>query len=231
MRWTLLALAMLGCGASSKETKPPGCMDCGPGRTRIDTEKSVHDTLCNRVQIHAQAGCSPFDQMDPALMTGDCGAVASFQLAGMDQCLLESGCDALQQCFVKTRAADAPPPYRGPVRACQLPKEHPDLVLPAGFSRDEIEKSYGHGDRTYADSPSTKDRPIEVCGFPAAGSWLARMTCADGSHPLPTRNDAERARVRNVGEGGRCGRIIDQYTIECPEKSYDVFIDAYRCQQ
>ncbi|MGE3766251.1 MAG: hypothetical protein AB7L94_28625, partial [Kofleriaceae bacterium] len=64
----------------------------------------------------------------------------------------------------------------------------------------------------------------------AAGSWLSRMTCKDGSHPLPTRNDAERVRVGNVGEGGRCGRIIDQYQVECPEMTYDIFIDAYRCE-
>ena len=190
-----------------------------------------HDMLCKRAAHLTELGCAPFDQMDPNLLTGTCAVVTSFQMAGMAMCLVENSCDALNACFTKIRAQPAPPPYRGPTTACQLPKEHADLASPAGFSREQIAQSYGAGAHTYADAPSTKDQPIEVCGFPAAGSWLSRMTCKDGSHPLPTRNDAEGVRVGNVGEGGRCGRIIDQYAVECPEMTYDIFIDAYRCEQ
>ncbi len=232
MRWIIVnvgAIAMLGCGGSTKQTPDNRCVDWGSsGQVSTVDEKATHDALCARARVHAEAGCPPFDRMDPKLITGTCGAVTSFQMAGMDHCLVENDCATLTACFKTTRAADAPRPYRGPRRACQLPKDHDDLAMPAGFSSEEMAQSYGANAVTYADAPSTKDQPIEVCGFPAAGSWLSRMTCKDGSHPLPTRNDAERVRVGNVGEGGRCGRIIDQYQVECPEMTYDIFIDAYR---
>jgi hypothetical protein len=228
----LFAIALLGCGGSSK--KKPECLDCGLGpggmNPRAHDEEMVRKMLCERARVHRDAACAPFDRLDEKLLAS-CGVVTSFQLAGMDQCLGENGCDALSACFEKTRAAENPPPYRGPTRACQVPAEHDDLAFPAGVTRDEMAQSYGVMARTFADAPSSREKPIEVCGFPAAGAWLSRMTCADGSRPLPTRADAERTRVGNVGEGGRCGRIIDHYQVECPEKSYDIFIDAYRCQR
>ncbi len=227
MRSMLIAVALFGCGASSSQTiqNRPGDPSQEPQAAQED-----HRLLCDRATALADLGCPPFDRMDPKLLTGDCGVVTSFQLAGMELCLREESCDALGACFQKTRAMDAPPPYRGPTSACVLPADHADLGIPAGVTKAEVAESYGATATTYADAPSTKDRPIEVCGFPAAGSWLSRMTCKDGSHPLPTRNDAERVRVGNVGEGGRCGRIIDQYQVECPEMTYDIFIDAYRCE-
>jgi hypothetical protein len=235
MRWLPIAFAMLGCGGRAKppvgnECGQHGCTDNSP-HSDEDREKAEHSSLCNRAFDLAGLGCEPFDRMDPSLLRGACNVVTSFQLAGMDRCLYEKNCADLSACFAKTRAADAPAPYRGPTRACSLPKNDADLGLPAGFSKDEMAQSYGADAHTYADAPSTKDQPIEVCGFPAAGAWLARMTCKDGSHPLATRNDAERMRVGNAGEGGRCGRIIDQYAVECPESTYDIFIDAYRCER
>lgn len=226
MRW-MLVIALFGCGGSQTHERPPQDPESPPERVQADE----HRALCERASVLATIGCEPFDRMDPSLLAGRCDVVTSFQLAGMDQCLYQDSCETLTACFTKTRAAETPPPYRGPVRDCKLPKDHPDLGAPAGFSRDEIAQSHGANAHTYADAPSTKDQPIEVCGFPAAGSWLARMTCKDGSHPLASRNDAERIRVGNVGEGGRCGRIIDQYAVECPETTYDIFIDAYRCER
>ncbi|MFN0253449.1 MAG: hypothetical protein ACKV2T_41655 [Kofleriaceae bacterium] len=236
MRWMLLAIAMLGCGSGSTATekpKKPECLDCGPGGIHGEgplNEEAVRTQLCERANTHASAGCSPFDRLDPKLLA-TCGVVTSFQLAGMEDCLLETTCDLMSACFTKARATDYPPAYKGPTRACVLRQDHEDLGYPAGVTREEMLASYGASARTYADVPSTKDKPIEVCGFPAAGAWLARMTCKDGSYPLPTRADAERVRVGNVGEGGRCGRIIDRYQVECPEMTYDIFIDAYRCQR
>jgi hypothetical protein len=235
MRWMLLAIAMVGCGSGSKDTKKPECLDCGLGPGGMHgngamIEESVRKHLCERANIHASAGCAPFDRLDPQLLKS-CSVVTSFQLAGMEDCLVEASCDLLSACFAKARAADHPRAFKGPTRACVLPQDHEDLGYPAGVSREEMLDSYGATARTYADAPSTKDKPIEVCGFPAAGAWLARMTCKDGSHPLPARADAERVRFGNIGEGGRCGRIIDRYQVECPEMTYDIFIDAYRCQR
>lgn len=235
MRWRLVAVAMLGCGGGTKkDPDTPACLDCGlgPGGMNGDgaaQEAAVRKHLCERAAAHASAGCAPFDRMDPRLLE-TCSVVTSFQLAGMDHCLVEASCDLMSACFDKARAADYPRPYSGPTRACTLPDDHDDLGYPAGLAQDEL-ASYGRDARTYADAPSTKDQPIEVCGFPAAAAWLSRMTCKDGSRPLPTRRDAERMRVGNVGKGGRCGRIVDQYQVECPEMTYDIFIDAYRCQR
>lgn len=190
-------------------------------------EEMLRKHLCGRAQAHSSAGCPPFDRMDPRLLE-TCDVVTSFQLAGMEDCLVEASCELMSACFTKTRAAEFPRAYKGPVRACTLPDDHDDLGFPAGLVQGELD-AYGETAQTYADAPSTKDKPIEVCGFPAAGAWLAKMTCKDGTHPIPTRNDAERVRVGNVGKGGRCGRIVDQYQVECPEMTYDIFIDAYRC--
>ena len=233
MRWVPLAIAMLGCGSSSKPTKPIECWDCGLGPGGRDPrhlqEAQTHQALCKQARSQAAAGCAPFDQMDPSLLES-CGVVIGFQLAGMETCLGEPSCDALTACFARVRTSTNPPDYAGPTRPCVLPQNDDGLAYPAGVSREEYYTSYGSDARTYADAPSTKDRPIEVCGFPQASLWLARMTCKDGSHPLASRVDAERARVGNVGEGGRCGRIIDQYTVQCPEQAFDIFIDAYRCR-
>lgn len=235
MRWLPIAITMLGCGGTTRSS--PGPDHATPGVApaandeKDEQEKRKHAELCASASRLAALGCSPFDRMDPSLLTGTCGVVTSFQMSGMDHCLTRTSCEWLDECFITTRSLDDPQPYTGPTRACQLPKDHLDLVFPAGFTAEEIAQSYGADAKTYADAPSTKDRPIEVCGFPAAGGWLSRMTCKDGTHPLPSRADAERVRVGNVGEGGRCGRIIDQYQVECPEMTYDIFIDAYRCQQ
>jgi hypothetical protein len=237
MRWLPIAIAMLGCGGTPRSSPGPDNSTQGipPPASEKDeknqAEMKRHAELCAQATSLAALGCTPFDQMDPSLLKGDCAVVTSFQMASMDHCLNRTSCELLTECFTTTRSIDDPLPYSGPTRACELPKDHADLALPAGFTADEIAKSHGATAKSYADAPSTKDKPIEVCGFPAAGVWLSRMTCADGSRPLPTRNDAERVRVGNVGDGGRCGRIIDQYQVECPEMTYDIFIDAYRCPQ
>ena len=61
--------------------------------------------------------------------------------------------------------------------------------------------------------------------------YLTQVTCTDGSHPFADRGDAHAARAGNVGPGGRCDRIIDQYVVPCPEATYQVFVDAYRCPE
>jgi hypothetical protein len=82
---------------------------------------------------------------------------------------------------------------------------------------------YGHGARKVTDAPTTKDKAVEVCGIPASRSWLQSVTCAGGETPK------QLGRRGSVGEGGRCGAIIDAYELGCPEQTYDVFIDIYMC--
>lgn len=93
------------------------------------------------------------------------------------------------------------------------------------FSLNETQASqrYGKNAATYADAPTTKDKAVEVCGIPASRQWLSGTTCLDGT---PAKQNG---RVGSVGSGGRCGSIIDLYTVTCPEGNYDVYIDIYMC--
>jgi len=50
-----------------------------------------------------------------------------------------------------------------------------------------------------------------------------------GSRSASGGGAIERARAGSVGQGGRCGSIIDHYVVACPEAKYDIFIDAYIC--
>jgi len=81
---------------------------------------------------------------------------------------------------------------------------------------------------TFKALKSSKDKPIEVCGIPAEGEWLSGLACGNGTKPV-TRGNVETFRKGSLGPGGRCGSIIDQYTVKCPEASYDIYIDAYVC--
>ena len=68
-----------------------------------------------------------------------------------------------------------------------------------------------------------------MCGAGAANRWLIALRCDDGSQPLSSIRDAERARTGSVGPGGRCQSIIDRYELPCPERSYTLFVDDYVC--
>jgi len=225
--WVFLVGLPLGCGGSTK--KPAECWDCGdpPMNDRSD-EQAAHRTLCNLARSHVTAQCPSFATVDPSLVASDCPIVASFFMAGLESCVLETGCERVEACIAEKRAN--PGAYRGPTRSCNAATEA-DAVYPVGLTRAAVLASYGATDTTFADSPSSREKPIEVCGFPAAGEYLLRTTCKDGSKPLATRDAARAARVGNVGEGGQCKRIIDHYAVPCPEQTYDVFIDSYRCEQ
>ncbi len=77
-------------------------------------------------------------------------------------------------------------PYVGPTAPCAPPSD-----VPVGVSAAELDASYGRSDRTFADSPSTAAKPIEVCGMPAETGYLTRVTCGDGSHPFADRAAAD----------------------------------------
>jgi hypothetical protein len=93
------------------------------------------------------------------------------------------------------------------------------------FELDEaqVHKRYGANARTFTDAPTTKERAIEVCGIPASRQWLRGTACADGS---PAKQNGRRG---SVGAGGRCGAIIDLYSVTCPEGDHEVYIDIYMC--
>ena len=88
---------------------------------------------------------------------------------------------------------------------------------------------YWSSARRFSEVAATVGEPVEVCGVDGSLRWLTRLTCDDGSNPFADKAEAHRARVGNLGSGGRCERIVDGYSVECPERTYDVKIDMYHC--
>jgi hypothetical protein len=218
--FVLLALAT-ACSSPPK----PKCLDCGgPMQNPADVaEREERKRLCAAAATFQQQGCSPFHKMDPSLLA-DCSVVDSLYIATIDECMGLRACEAFQDCAAKIRLEGGT--FRGPTRSCN---DIAAEAIPAGFDPIELEKSTGHTDKKFSDTVSTPDLPIEVCGMPDQLAYLTRVTCNDGSRPFNNRGDADHARVGNVGRAGRCQRVIDEYAVPCPEATYKVFIDPYRC--
>ena len=129
----------------------------------------------------------------------------------------------------KTPAPVAPPPPPGPPPLapvdCASAKKRGQLAL----SGAQYDLRTGKDARAFADLESSRERPVEVCGVHDQHALLMALTCSDGSRPLATTTDARRARLGSVGTGGRCSPLIDLYRITCPERRYDVYMDAYFC--
>jgi hypothetical protein len=99
----------------------------------------------------------------------------------------------------------------------------PEMIGPVTLDDAQAQQRYGANARTFADAPTTNERAIEVCGVAASRQWLRGTACADGSPPK------QNGRSGSVGPGGRCGSILDLYSVTCPEGDYDVYIDIYMC--
>jgi hypothetical protein len=127
-------------------------------------------------------------------------------------------CEDVSKCFSEASSSKE-------LRGCD---EHVAEAA-VGMPRAAWEKRKGAGVTHFVDALSTKAEPIKVCGIPAENDWLMATACNDGSHPFTDRHEAEAARVRNVGPGGRCHSIIDLYRVHCPEATYDIYLDGYVC--
>ena len=117
-------------------------------------------------------------------------------------------------------------PVEDPKAACA---NHPDEYGPYMLTAEQAATRYGLAATKFTDAPTTKDKAIEVCGIPAQQAWLMKTSCADGSKAFANRGQIPGSRRGNVGEGGRCGAIIDLYIAKCPEAAYEVHIDMYMC--
>jgi hypothetical protein len=179
------------------------------------------EQLCDQARKLAADQCEPFVRW-PVEMLDKC-VIDGLYVSGAQACYMEQTCDRVNECIDHVIANGAP--YRGPTSDCDDPRR----TLPAGMTEAEMADSYGRTAKKYSDAPSTKERPIEVCGIPAESVYLLRATCDDGSRPFPDYRTARVSRSGNVGSGGRCRRIIDRFVVPCPEQQYEVFIDAYRC--
>ena len=220
-----VSLAAAGLAACGAPTPSPHGPPTAPG-TSVAIAAPTRAHLCERARALQAGRCAPFDQMGSSLVE-DCSVADSLFISSTQGCVDETTCDAVQACMTDV-ARTGGGPYVGPTSACALPAGA-DNTIPAGVSPRELAASRGRDDRTFADTPSTQAGPIEVCGMPAETGYLTRVTCADGSHPFADRATAAAARAGNVGDGERCGRTIDQYDVPCPERTYSVFMDTYRC--
>lgn len=106
-----------------------------------------------------------------------------------------------------------------------------DEFGPVHLSPDEYRARSGVGVTRASDAVSSKEQPIEVCMVEGQLEWLVALTCADGSHPFSTPQEAHASRSGNVGGGGRCGSIIDLYVVPCPEGELEIYMDLYMCPE
>ncbi len=124
-----------------------------------------------------------------------------------------------------TAATSAPQSDEMAQIKCNRPYEADDNVY---VTAQQFEARYGVTAERFAEVQATRDRPVEVCGVPQQLEFLTRLRCDDGSNPYPGRRAAHRSRKGSM-EGGRCGSMVDLYQVPCPEKTYEVYIDAYIC--
>ena len=107
--------------------------------------------------------------------------------------------------------------------------KRPDMFGPFELDAAQAKQRYGLGAHSYAMAPTTKEHAIEVCGVTASLAWLMTATCDNGKPAFRDMGDAHDSRSGSVGNGGRCGAIIDLYVAKCPEREYQIFIDMYMC--
>jgi len=100
---------------------------------------------------------------------------------------------------------------------------------PINWPPSEVGNRWGHGITNAAQVQSSRAVPIEVCGVQGELQWLVSLTCADGSSPFASTRDAHGSRQGSIGAGGRCDSIIDLYSVPCPERTYEVYLDMYQC--
>ncbi len=75
---------------------------------------------------------------------------------------------------------------------------------------------------------SSLTQPIEACGHDGERAWLIAATCADGSHPIRSQQEA-----RKLFEGSKrtsAPGSVDLYRVPCPEGSYDVYMAYTSCE-
>jgi hypothetical protein len=225
MRSVLVAV-LVACGSPTVASRSPSRpAPSPPPRPAVTAE-----AFCEHVDKLASK-CPRFAnlRMERATCLADVGAnLGSGQdprFAAIATCVVEhDDCDAVLDC-VAADQADATAPEA--LRACDDPGSTAEHAV--GIARSEWDQRNGAGVTAFRDVRSTKAAPIEMCGVSEANDWLVSLRCNDGSQPLNNRRDAEDFRAGNVGSGGRCRSIIDRYLVLCPERRYEIFIDAYIC--
>lgn len=226
MRAGLVLFVAVGCGGGSTLAPPPaggGAAVTKPG-TGVKPSAPSPDpaTVCRRLMELKTSQCGSFGNLqldEPTCVRELAGAGNDPTIKAMGACVIKPSCDEVTTCLA-TAPQEAPR-----LRACADASDGASVGIPQA----EWDRRNGAGVTQFSKARSSKALPIEMCGIDAENEWLGTLACDDGAHPIQSHADAENARVGNVGDGGRCGSIIDAYQVKCPERTYDLFIDAYVC--
>jgi hypothetical protein len=225
MRRLVMLMLVGGCVQPAATSAPPPINPTPPTHRNVDP-----DALCKRMHELQDNKCGMFGDMMigatcPQEVSGSLGDTRSRPMTEqVDTCTHElSQCSDITACLgqIDTTAE---------TRECtdHSDRSNADAVgLPYAAWRADMKR----GLDKFSAVVSSKAKPIELCGVKTENYWMTSLVCNDGSHPLTKRSDAEKARVGNVGGGGKCGSIIDRYQVRCPERTYDVYIDGFVCPE
>jgi hypothetical protein len=228
----VLVMVLAACGSqptSSRGPAQPGAPGAAPPGPPPKPAITA-EVFCEHVnKLASKCDRLANMRMDPADCRTEFGAELDDSKDGrvlqIATCIVEhDDCDDVLDCVA---AGQSDPTVSEALRACD--DAGPSTEHAVGIPRAEWDQRNGANVTAFRDAHSTKATPIEMCGVSAANDWLVSLRCDDGSQPLKNRADAEDFRSGNLGPGGRCHSIIDRYVVLCPERRYEVFIDAYMC--
>jgi hypothetical protein len=150
-------------------------------------------------------------------------------LLGIALLTVAGGCGTTSTQSPATSSAAAPPSGAGGVA---LDCKRGDSFGPIAVSPAQYLARTGAGATRFSSLATNKQLPLEECGIRGVLKRLVALKCNDGSNPFDgDLNTAHRSRAGNLGPGGRCGSIIDEYGVPCPEATYQVFADSYVCPE
>jgi hypothetical protein len=223
MRLALVLLA--ACVQQSSPTGPSPINPNPPKEHDVDPA-----TMCKRMRALHDQQCGMFGEL---ALGATCEQEVTGSLADtqarvltmqMDTCLAElTLCSDITACIGNASTSDE-------TRECTDHSER-SAGNPVGLPYATWRSVMKRGLTKFSQVLSSKHEPVELCGVSTENFWLSTLLCDDGSRPLSNRSAAEQARLGNIGNGGRCGSIVDHYQVRCPEKPYDVFIDGFVCPQ
>jgi hypothetical protein len=120
----------------------------------------------------------------------------------------------------------APPPTAKPEPVPQASCKKADPFGPIKVTKEQWQARPFKGATKLSQLKTSKDSPLRTCGSSHSYKLIGRLTCDDGSLPLAKlKGGARSARQGNVGPGGLCGNIVDKYSVKCPDRAHDLFVD------